>query len=78
MFIKLFKLNCLMGNVSTNLMIFGTQEEVEEATKEVIHKAGQDGHLLVSGGCELAENCKPDSMRAMVNAAKKFPNCLLR
>jgi len=63
---------CLMGNVSTTLMAMGSPEEVQEATKEVIRKAGKDGHLMVSGGCLLAENCPPENMRAMVKAAKEY------
>ena len=63
---------CLMGNVSTTLMAMGSPEEVKEATKEVIRKAGKNGHLLVSGGCLIAENCPPENMRAMVKAAKEY------
>jgi MtaA/CmuA family methyltransferase len=61
---------CLMGNVSTTLMSLGTPEDVEEVTKEVIRKAGR---LIVSGGCELGETCKPENMMAMVRAAKETP-----
>ena len=64
---------CLMGNVSTTLMSLGTPEEVEEVTKEVIRKAGKGGRLIVSGGCELGETCKPENMMAMVRAAKGTP-----
>ena len=63
---------CLMGNVSTTLMAMGSPEEVAEATKEVIRKAGKEGHLLVSGGCLLAENCPPENIRAMVKATKEY------
>lgn len=63
---------CLMGNVSTTLMATGSAEEVEEETKEVIQKAGKDGHLLLSGGCLLAENCPPENVRAMVKTAKEY------
>ena len=62
----------LMGNVSTTLMAIGSPEEVEEATKEVIRKAGKDGHLLVSGGCLVAENCPPENIRAMVKTTKEY------
>jgi uroporphyrinogen decarboxylase len=63
---------CLMGNVSTTLMATGSPEEVEEATKEVIRKAGKEGHLLVSGGCLLSDNCPPENISAMVKAAKEY------
>ena len=63
---------CLMGNVSINLLLFGTQQEVQGATEEVIAKAGRDGRLLVSGGCEIPEVCKPENMTAMVKAAREY------
>jgi len=63
---------CLMGNVSTTTLAFGTSEDVQEATKEIIQKAGKDGHLLMSGGCVLGENCPPENVRAMVNTAKEY------
>ncbi len=61
---------CLMGNVNTSLLAIGQPEAVEEATLEVIAKAGRQGHLLVSGGCGLSANVPPENMRAMVRAAK--------
>jgi uroporphyrinogen decarboxylase len=63
---------CMMGNVSTTLAAFGSQEEIGEATKEVIEKAGKEGHLLVSGGCMFGENCPPENVRAMVKAAREY------
>ena len=63
---------CLMGNVDTTLMAMGQPEDVEEATKEIIAKAGKNGNLLVSGGCMLSEICPPENIRAMVRAAREF------
>ena len=63
---------CLMGNVSTTLMAVGSPEEVEEATKEVIQKAGKNGHLLISGGCGISANVPPENMRAMVKATREY------
>jgi uroporphyrinogen decarboxylase len=62
---------CLMGNVSTSLLAFGSPAEVEEATNEVIRKAGKDGHLIVSGGCLVPDVCPPENVRAMVRAARQ-------
>ncbi len=62
---------CLMGNINTSLMAIGDPESVEEATKEVIAKAGKHGHLLVSGGCGLSASVPPQNMSAMVRAAKE-------
>jgi uroporphyrinogen decarboxylase len=64
---------CLMGNVSINLLLFGTQEQVQGATEEAIAKAGRNGPLLISGGCEIPEVTKPENMTAMVKAARAYP-----
>jgi uroporphyrinogen decarboxylase len=64
---------CLMGNINTTLMAVGRPEKVEEATRTVIEKAGKHGHLLVSGGCQLAEGVPPENVAAMVRAAKSYP-----
>jgi len=64
---------CLMGNVSTSLLSMGNPDEVASATKEVIAKAGQNGGLLVSGGCILPDLCPPENIQAMVETAKAHP-----
>lgn len=61
----------LMGNVSTSLVAFGTPAEVKEATKEVIRKAGRDGHLIVSAGCLISDVSPPENVRAMIEAARE-------
>lgn len=63
---------CLMGNVSTTLLATGSPEEVKEATREVIRKAGKNGHLIISGGCLIGETCPAENMKAMVKAAKEY------
>ena len=62
---------CLMGNVGTTLMAMGKSEEIEGKTREVIEKAGKNGHLLISGGCLLPEICPPENIRGMVRAARQ-------
>jgi uroporphyrinogen-III decarboxylase len=61
-----------MGNVNTSLLAMGGPEEVTEATREVIEKAGRDGGLMVSGGCIIPAICPPENIQAMVETAKKW------
>ena len=63
---------CLMGNVSTSLLAMGSPEEVKEATREVIDKAGRDGGLMVSGGCIIPDICPPENIQTMVETAKTW------
>jgi uroporphyrinogen-III decarboxylase len=50
----------------------GSPEEVKEATREVIDKAGRDGGLMVSGGCIIPDICPPENIQAMVETAKTW------
>lgn len=62
---------CLMGNVSTTLLALGNTNDVEEATKAVIGKAGKDSPLILSGGCLLADICPPENISAMIRTARQ-------
>jgi uroporphyrinogen-III decarboxylase len=61
-----------MGNVSTSLLAMGSPGEVKEATRETLDKAGQDGGLMVSGGCIIPDICPPENIQAMVETAKTW------
>ena len=61
---------CLLGNVRTSLLSMDSPEEVKEATREVIDKAGRDGGLVVSGGCIIPDICLAEYIQAMVETAK--------
>jgi uroporphyrinogen-III decarboxylase len=50
----------------------GSPEEVKEATREVIEKAGRDGGLMVSGGCIIPAICPPENIQAMVETVKNW------
>ncbi|HMK36057.1 MAG TPA: uroporphyrinogen decarboxylase family protein [Desulfomonilaceae bacterium] len=63
---------CLMGNVSTTLLAMGNADEIQEATRAVIEKAGKDSPLLLSGGCLLADICPPENISAMIKAAREY------
>lgn len=62
----------LMGNINPgDPLVFGTPEQVEEQAKIIIDGTKGRG-LLLSSGCAMGENTKPENMRAMVEAAKKY------
>ena len=63
---------CLMGNVDTTLLALGKAEKVAEASRRVIEAAGQDGHLLLSGGCLLTDLCPTENIEAMIRVGHEY------
>jgi uroporphyrinogen decarboxylase len=63
---------CLMGNVDPNILTFGTPEQVEEASREVLLKAGKKGNFILSAGCMVPEAAPAENMDAFVSSARKY------
>ncbi len=61
---------CLMGDVHPALLSLGTQEQVEEYCKKLITEVGGDGGFILSSGCCLPPNVKPENLRVMVETCK--------
>lgn len=63
---------CIMGNIDpTNLLPFGSPEEVSKQSVKTIEQAGKEGAFVLSGGC-LILDAPPENIRAMVNTAKEY------
>ncbi len=61
---------CLMGNICPNTtLLFGTPQDVERDSREVIIKAGRHGRFILSSGCFLSPDTPGENVRAMVLAA---------
>jgi len=62
----------LMGNVNpSDPMVLGTPEQVTAAARSVIEATGGRG-LILSSGCALGRDTRPENMRALVAAAREF------
>lgn len=62
----------LMGNIDpSDPMCIGTPEKVKAQIKEMIEKTKGRG-LIISSGCALGANTKPENMIAMVESAKLY------
>lgn len=62
----------LMGNVNpSDPLYLGTPQQVDEAVKKVVEATKGQG-LIISSGCAIGANTKPENMRAFVEAAKKY------
>ncbi len=63
----------LIGNIDcTALLTYGTQEEVIEAVKETIAKAGVEGGYILASSNSIHPGVKPENYKAMVQAAREF------
>jgi len=64
---------CLMGNVNcAHTLSFGTVEEVQQETKEVIRKAGIGGGLIVTSSNTIHSAVKPENYLEMVRTIREY------
>ncbi len=63
---------CVMGDLSASLLSIGQPEEVEAYVKRLIDKADPRGGLIVSSGCDVPVNVKPENLQAMLDTAKSY------
>ena len=62
----------LMGNVNpSDPMCIGSPQDVREQVRAIIEKTKGRG-LLLSSGCALGANTKPENMAAFMEAAREF------
>jgi hypothetical protein len=62
---------CLIGNVSSSMLVLSTPDEVKEYTKHLIDTAGKGGGFIVSNGA-FFDQANPENVKAMVEAAKEY------
>jgi uroporphyrinogen decarboxylase len=63
----------IQGNVSTQLLQFGTPEEIEMECKRIIEKVkNHPGGFILSPACAMPPAAPPVNVHAMVKAAKSY------
>ena len=63
---------CLLGNVSPTKIMYNTPEEIRKESEECIEKAGREGAFILSGGCQIPPQGKPENIRVMVEVAHNY------
>ena len=64
---------CVVGNIDCrNLLVYGTEDEVEQAVKETIEVAAPGGGYIVSSSNSIHPGVKPENYIAMVDATRKY------
>lgn len=61
----------ITGNVPAALLAIGNPDEVYEFVKNQIKEIGPDGYFVCSS-CTIPANCKPENLKAMVEASKEI------
>ena len=63
---------CIMGDVPATLLAFGEPEEVLAYCKELIEIVGEGGGFILSSGCSIPSNAKPQNVKAMRDAVDEY------
>ncbi len=64
---------CVLGNIDCrDLLVFGTEQQVEQAVRETIETAAPGGGYILSSSNSIHPGCKPENYIAMVRAAHRY------
>ena len=63
---------CLMRDVPAQLLAFGSENDVYTYVTKLIRDVGPQTGLIVSSGCDVPLNAKPETVAAMICAAKEY------
>jgi len=63
---------CIMGDVPADLLKLGEPGEVDEYCRRLIMEVGADGGFILSSGCTVPADAKPENVRAMIQSVKNY------
>jgi len=63
---------CLMGDVPPAMLKLGTPEEVTAYCKRLIDEVGDGGGFILSQGCDVPVDAKPENVRAIIETGKSY------
>ncbi len=70
---------CLIGNIDCgHLLPLGTPQQVEEAVKECIRKAGPGGGFIIISSNSIHSSVSPENYLAMIQAVRRWGNYPLK
>ncbi len=61
-----------MGDVPATLLKLAEPEEVEGYCEKLIREVGADGGFILSSGCDVPIDAKPENVKAMLQSVQKF------
>jgi len=63
---------CISGDVPASLLALGSVSEVDEYCHRLIEEVGKGGGFILTAGCEVAPNAKPENVKAMMESVVKY------
>jgi hypothetical protein len=63
---------CIMGDVPAALLKLGEPDEVDEYCRRLITEVGSDGGFILSSGCTVPIDAKPENVSAMLQSVKRY------
>jgi uroporphyrinogen decarboxylase len=63
---------CLLGNIDTGLLAFGTPSQIDDACRELIEIWKSDSGFILGPGCALGAQTPAANIHALVESAKKY------
>jgi Uroporphyrinogen decarboxylase (URO-D) len=62
---------CIMGDVPPDMLVLGSPGEIDECCHRLIEEVGRGGGYIMSSGCEVPPNAKPENVKAMLDSVVK-------
>jgi hypothetical protein len=63
---------CIMGDVPPAMLSLASAAEVTDYCRKLIDVVGKDGGFILSSGCAVPSNAKPENFRALIETGKTY------
>ena len=63
---------CIAGNVPLSLLCTTTPDDVKDYCKKLIEEIGRGGGFILSSGCSIPANARPENVKALYEAAEEW------